>query len=174
MALSGQALKTSKSGDCTISEQPVPLLHSSQGEQFFLITNLNFPIGQRKKMRRKREKRINTKWQDNTERKLNLHILILHAYNTSSWKGKDTEGVCSEWQMGKLQVKYKISNSPWWQRIRRYSFYCQNKKHIPLRKPNKKPCWMLQCMPSNYCFPQCVPVTHCATINWHMVLIQGI
>lgn len=67
MAFCGQALKTSKSGDCATSAQPIPLLHSAQSEHFFLVTNLNFAIGQRKKMRMKRKRRINTKCQDNTK-----------------------------------------------------------------------------------------------------------
>lgn len=65
MALSGQALTKSK--DHTTPVKLVPLLHSAQDEHLLHINNLNVSIGQRKKMRRKRERRINTKWQDDTK-----------------------------------------------------------------------------------------------------------
>lgn len=56
--------------------------------------------------------------------------------------------------MGELQVKYRKCNSPWWQHIRQYPFYCQSKTYS--FKKTKQKVWVLQCMPSNYCFPQCV------------------
>lgn len=100
-------------------------------------------------------------------------LLALHTYNTSSWKAKVTEGVCGEQQMGKLQVKYKISNSPWWQHIRQHPFYCQSKTYS-FKKTKQKALLSASMHAKQLLLSTVCPVTHCATMNWHMVLIQGI
>lgn len=85
MALSSQALD--QCGDCTIPVQLVPLLHSAQDEHLFHINNLNVSIGQRKKMRRKRERRINTEWQVDTKWKPHSS-LFWHCTHTIQAVGK--------------------------------------------------------------------------------------
>lgn len=75
--------------------------------------------------------------------------------------------------MGKLQVNYKISNSPWWQHIRQYSFYCQSKTYS-FKKTKQKALLSASVHAKQLLLFTMRPVTHCATMNWHMVLIQGI
>lgn len=76
--------------------------------------------------------------------------------------------------MGKLQVNYKISNSPLWQHIRQYPFYCQSKTHSFKKTKQKKALLSASVHAKQLLLSIMCPVTHCATTNWHMVLIQGI